>query len=430
MRLLFSILFFCASLQAEDPKIRHVYLTWQGDTSTTMTINVHTLGGLEEIDVCYTEEKKANQEPYKHHIRAKGIPFACGDHMRHLFHIELTNLSAGGTYCFTLGTKKTGFIEELKFKTIHPKNSSYRFITGGDCEVNSTAIALMKQASACNPDALFLGGDYPTGVESLADYGKWDEWLDMYTNNMTAIDGTLIPMIVAIGNHEAFGGFNQLPEKAPFYYNYFKQNERDSSYFSKTFGEDIVLFVLDSGHTASYGGSQLDWMKQEFQKHESKKIKLAIYHVPIYPSVRFPKPTVPYHIISKIMELNGYKYFTRAILLPQSDKGGKYWLPLFDKYQLTAAFEHHDQTLKRTKQLFNGKEHPNGTLYLGDGGWGPELQCTPIQYYFNSFFAKTIGHVSFFWLVDINKNSIHYRALTPTGTTIDEYYQNISKQEK
>lgn len=429
MKFLFSCLLILIGLHlhSDEPQVRHVYLTWQNDTSTTMTINVHALGDLDEIDVCYTEENKNNQEPYTYHFKAKGERFECGDHSRHLFHIELTDLKPGGTYCFTVGTRETGFIDELKFKTISPKSSSYRFITGGDCEVNETAVALMKQASACNPDALFLGGDYPSDVESLEDYWKWDEWLDMYTQNMTSIDGTLIPMIFAIGNHEAFGGFNQLPDKAPFYYNYFKQNARNSSYFSHTFGDDIVLFVLDSGHTASYRGHQLKWMENELSKHAEKKIKFAIYHVPIYPSVRFPKPTVPYHIISKIMEIKGYKYFTRAILLPQSDKKGGYWLPLFYKYKLTAAFEHHDQTLKRTKQLYNGKEHPNGTLYLGDGGWGPELQCTPIQYYLNSFLAKTIGHVSFFWLVDINKNKIHYRALTEVGTTIDEYYQKIPK---
>ncbi len=429
MKLLFTSLCFLISLYlySDAPQVRHVYLTWQNDTSTTMTINVHTLGGLDELDVCYIEENKVNQETYSHHFKTKGEQFTCGNHSRHLFHIELTDLNPGGTYCFTVGTKETGFINKLKFKTIDPNTSSYRFITGGDCEVNDTARALMKQASSCNPDALFLGGDYPSNVESLEDYWKWDEWLDMYTKNMTSIDGTLIPMVVAIGNHETFGGFDQMPDKAPFYYNYFKQNICNSSYFSHTFGDDIVLFVLDSGHTAGYQGKQLHWMKHALKKYADKKIKFAIYHVPLYPSVRFPKPTVPYYIISKIMELKGYKYFTRAILLPQSDKGGKYWLPLFDKYQLTTAFEHHDQTLKRTKQLYNGKEHPNGTLYLGDGGWGPELQCTPIQSYFHSFFAKTIGHVSFFWLVDIGKDTIRYRALTEVGTTIDEYYQKSPK---
>lgn len=40
---------------------------------------------------------------------------------------------------------------------------------------------------------------------------------------------------------------------------------------------------------------------------------------------------------------------------------------LCDRYGLTAAFEHHDDVLKRTLSLRAGQRDASGTIYLGDG---------------------------------------------------------------
>jgi hypothetical protein len=69
-------------------------------------------------------------------------------------------------------------------------------------------------------------------------------------------------------------------------------------------------------------------------------------HVPAYPSVR-----------------------------PFSESGSgagnrKHWVPLFDRYNVDAVFEHHDHTDKRTHPLGDGRASNSGIVYLGDGSQG------------------------------------------------------------
>ena len=99
--------------------------------------------------------------------------------------------------------------------------------------------------------------------------------------------------------------------------------------------------------------------------------------------------------------------------------------PLFDKYNLTVAFEHHEHCLKRSKPIKNDKIASNGTVYLGDGALGPHDQHTPIQNFIKDYFAKTIGYIHFFWLVEIREDHIRYRAVGSHGRTVDEYIQPL-----
>ena len=48
----------------------------------------------------------------------------------------------------------------------------------------------------------------------------------------------------------------------------------------------------------------------------------------------------------------------------------KHWVPLFERYNVDAVFEHHDHTYKRTHPLADGLVNPKGIFYLGDGSWG------------------------------------------------------------
>src|SRR5690606_8399263 len=48
----------------------------------------------------------------------------------------------------------------------------------------------------------------------------------------------------------------------------------------------------------------------------------------------------------------------------------KHWVPLFERYNVDAVFEHHDQAYKRTHPLMGGHKSENGIVYLGDGSWG------------------------------------------------------------
>ena len=85
----------------------HVYLTWQGDTATTMTLNIHTPREQKKIRVYYdTQSRGGKAEDYAHSAQctAHQIP-GLGDRRR--IHVaELRGLEPGATYYFIAGDAK------------------------------------------------------------------------------------------------------------------------------------------------------------------------------------------------------------------------------------------------------------------------------------------------------------------------------------
>jgi len=361
-------------------------------------------------------------------MKTKGkIPFIKNAD-REIFSFYLKNLKENTKYYFIVGHPDIGYSEEKAFRTLEKNPKNLRIIEGGDWELTEKAKTLAEVAICYDPQVLWLGGDYPRNVNGLEDYEKWDEWLDVYESTMITSDRCLVPMVMAIGNHEVIGGYNQHRANSPFYFRYFPQNEKKQSFFLKRFG-DIVLFVLDSGHVASHEGSQSKWLEANLIKYKDYPIKMAMYHVPIYPSVRFVEENFYYRFFYWLLGLAGKNDDSSHLLSVPSQEGKKTWLPLFDKYKITTAFEHHDQTLKRTRPLRNDKINLDGTIYLGDGGWGAEIQVPPIQTYFSPLFAKSMGYVSFFWLVDIKEDRIIYKAISAKGHVLDEYMQKIKREQ-
>ena len=118
---------------------------------------------------------------------------------------------------------------------------------------------------------------------------------------------------------------------------------------------------------------------------------MAAYHCPLYPSHR---------------DFEG----------GTAVAGRKYWLPLFDKYQLAVGFEHHDHTFKRTKRLRNNEENPNGALYVGDGNAGvmPRVPKEGLWY------TEKVSRDTHLWIVDVSENEMHLRAMNRSGVFFDE----------
>ena len=428
--LIFSIICLCFPLQASLSAIRHIYLTWNEETThDNIAITAHTTKFLDHLEVFYdTQKRDGNIKSYRFSQKVKGkIPFIKSAD-REIFSFFLKDLQEDTKYYFIVGHPDIGYSQEKAFCTMAKNPQSLRIIEGGDWELTEKAKTLAEIAICYDPQVIWLGGDYPRNISGLEDYEKWDEWLDVYESTMISSNGCLIPLVMAIGNHEVIGGYNQHKANSPFYFRYFPQNEKTNSYFLKHFGEDIVLFVLDSGHIASHEGEQSQWLKENLEKYKNLPIKLAMYHVPIYPSVRFVEENLYYRFFYWLLSFTGKNEDSSHLLSVPSQEGKKTWLPLFDKYKITTAFEHHDQTLKRTRLLRNNKVDLDGTLYLGDGGWGAEIQVPPIQTYFSPLFAKSMGYVSFFWLIDIKEDKITYQAISAKGHVLDEYMQKIKTE--
>jgi hypothetical protein len=265
---------------------RHVYLTWQGDTSRTMTINYQTLEPAETSTV-YFDTKSGHGRTNAYQFAVTGashqIPGLVDE--RKIHWVELSGLQPGETYYFIAGDSKTGFSREQKFRTVPAGPQKLRFVIGGDIGTSASVAPLLQQAAKTSPAFGAVGGDIAYANDALTNYQRWDAWLDLWETNMVTPSGYTIPMVLAIGNHEV-RGTNYATATANFYFGYFAQNPV-RSYYSRTFGENLVMFLLDSGHFRPHDGDQAVWLDAQLSAHASVPHKFAVYHVPLYTQLSF-----------------------------------------------------------------------------------------------------------------------------------------------
>jgi hypothetical protein len=323
-----------------------LFLTWQRDPTTTMTVQwVGTVGETIDTKVYYTPNPIGSWsvEP------TSPKPYPMTDFK--VFRAELTGLHPGSDYWFRIGKSSPMY----RFRTMPAKaNDTISFISGGDCGVNPHTVANNLQAARQDPMFAVVGGDlgYDNGrsVEtSLA-------FLRNYSKHMIARGGRLIPMIACIGNHEVDGGYNKPRTKAPFFYALFDGLFPETGFASLDFGDYLSLVLLDTGHTTPIGGQQADWLETTLKARQDRANVFVVNHVPAYPSFR---------------KMEGTPAVDGKAAKPGTGEGNrKHWVPLFEKYRVPVVLEHHDHTFKRTKPLLDGLADSNGVLYLGDGSWG------------------------------------------------------------
>jgi hypothetical protein len=220
---------------------------------------------------------------------------------------------------------------------------------------------------------------------------------------MRTPDGHLIPMVVAIGNHEVnlLDRSEPAAKRAPFYTLFFHQHPEGRSYFLRRFGAQFAVWVLDSGHLASFAGAQEVWLERSLRRHRDTRFRFALYHVSLYPS-------------------------HRSYDEPDARAGRRFWMPHFDAFELTAAFENHEHLLKRTHPLRKGAVAADGqgTLYIGDGCWEKSRVREPAGYRW--YLAKTLRrrHV---WSVQVSGDEVRYTALGAAGQVFDETVQRVGQ---
>jgi hypothetical protein len=321
-----------------------LFLTWQCDPTTTMTIQwVAPIGENLDNNIFYSQEEGLGWFRTWQMQPIEQRPFPKPQFQ--VFRAELTGLLPGSNYQFRIGHNSPLF----RFRTMPAKaNDTISFISGGDCGVNQHAINNNIQAARQDPMFAVIGGDlaYENGRSADTFLG----FLKNYSKHMVGRDGRLIPMLAAIGNHEVDGGYKQKREKAPFFYAMFDGLFDETGYNVLDFGDYLSLVLLDTGHTSLIGGEQADWLEKTLKARQDHPHVIVVNHVPAYPSFRNMGDTL--------------------------GKGGtgvenrKYWVPLFEQYRVPVVLEHHDHTFKRSKLLLNGLANSNGVLYLGDGSWG------------------------------------------------------------
>lgn len=367
----------------------HVYLTWKGDTSTSIVVHYHTADESDSV-VHYQLDSDSAAAPSEAKGSAKRIPGLKDG--RYIHSVEITGLSPGATYKFKTGSGKDG-----KFRPLPNDGSKIRGIFGGDIGIFPLAAEVLKQAAAVNPDVAVLGGDIAYANGDLKNILAWDIWLKRWEDIMVREDGVMIPAIIVIGNHEVNKSQDEDPlKRAPFYFNFFDQG--GSTYFTRALGPHAHLIGLDSGHITEFE-PQVSFIETALAEGQKKPFVFASYHVPQYPS---------------------HRSFDDA----RSVSIRNLWQPLFDEYKLDIGFEHHDHTFKRTKPIRANKVDPAGTIYLGDGSMGVAVRDIRNK---DEWYLERTEEKAHFWQVDISADKVECRAIDHLGQQFDEV--TVTKRE-
>ncbi len=385
LRLLLSALaaFAVACRVHGDPAPAAVYLTWQRDPTTTMT--VHWLSGDDDPRDEIALVSGAQDEP----AAVTGVHRPMPGAAAHVHTVELTGLRPGGEYRFRIA----GRDEEHRFRTM-PADASrpITFIDAGDVYYRAKIDGrLYREAAKRDPMFAVIGGDivYDNGELSRGD--RWIRWLDYWQRNMVTSDGRLIPMIVAIGNHEVKGRYDRTPAEAPFFYALFA-SPGPRGYTVLDFGSYMSLIVLDTGHTNPIEGAQAQWLEQVLAERGGVPHLFAVYHVPSHPSAR---------------DWNDDKCPSIR----------RHWVPLFERFGLDVAFEHHDHAYKRTHPIRDGGVDAAGVVYLGDGGFGANLRRPhPVA---QTWYLARAEKVHSFTVTTIHGESREHYAVDPDGQIVD-----------
>ena len=386
--------------QAADD-VLPIYLTWSHeDTTTTMTVHYHTVGPAEGSHVYYDVAPRGG-DPAAYAYHATGFEKRLEGVDRSVHVVELTGLEPGTSYSFVVGDPLSGFREERRFRTPRADGSPIRFVTGGDIGTGLMPRMISARAAEQNPDFALLGGDISYASGRHKDYWRWPAWFADWEKTMRTPDGHLIPMVVAVGNHELNRRKRSGPpeERAPFYTLFFHQHPEGHSYFLRRFGPQLAVWVLDTNHLAGVAGAQTAWLERSLREHRDARFRFALYHVSLYPSHRPYGDGTP-------------------------SAGRKHWVPLFDTFGLTAAFENHEHLLKRSHPLRGGElaADGQGTLYIGDGCWGKSHVRKPVGDRWYIAKALRRRHV---WSVTLSDDEVRYTALGAAGQVLDETLQRV-----
>lgn len=361
LQLLFYILFSIEVFSAQELR---PYLTFEEvDTSQSITVNFITEGRHKVSRVYYDTESQAGfSQNYRYQVEGRQGRIASIDKTFH--HVKLDHLTPNQEYYFVIGDSELGFSKEYKFKTLTNDDSPIRLVVGGDMGTNRRISEVSQFSIQEEPQVILIGGDIAYANGKTGNVKEWEDWFDQIHQVMNTPQGFLVPLIVAIGNHEVTTGIALPWSKAPFYQEVFAQND-GKTFFVRRLGSLAVLLVLDSGHLVSHG-KQRGFIQQTLAEYQNWPHRLALYHAPLYPSHRAEDDFL-------------------------SSAGRDNWLELFDRYHLTASFEHHDHTLKRSRILAHHQVSTKGTLYVGDGCWGKEARSAdPKRWYLKRLKKRTM----------------------------------------
>jgi len=323
-----------------------------------------------------------------------------GDGIHPVRLVHLTGLAPDMTYEFILpdGLVEPPVVRSFRTAPAEPGDAPIVFVTGGDMYHNRKLLdAMNRRAGLEDPLFALLGGDlaYANNVDSQ----RWCEWFDSWAELAVAPDGRMVPMIVAIGNHETAdpGAAPLAPGGSPPAATQFLSLFRlagGRTHHAIDFGSYLSIVLLDSGEIQTVE-SQTAWLRAALEARADREHVFVCYHRPAFGT--------------------GVKNDVAAIR--------REWVPLFERYGVHAAFENDHHVYKRTALIDSSGMHPQGgVLYMGDGAWGVnvrEIKDTSNRPWLER--AEPINHLI---RVELRADRRVYEAKTADGRVFDDFTQD------
>ncbi len=387
---------------AEVFRADRLLLTWQRDPATTMTVQwlVAAEAPPEPVTLAYWP----SDEPGERHEAVTSVKPIQGWPDKFIHRVELTGLAPDTAYRF----QAVGHDEDYGFVTMPATlDEPLVFAAGGDTRHRQDWMERVNRvAMAHEPRFIVWGGDlaYADGLEERL--YRWQEWFDANYNTLIDDEGYVMPIVVAIGNHEVQSGSWREHEG---YEQTDAWRQRIASYFFQLFafpgqpgynvldfGDYMSVIVLDTEHANPIRGAQTDWLAEVLAERREVPHVLPVYHWPAFPSHR---------------QYDHWNFPTRI---------RAEWVPLFERYGVRLAFENHDHTYKRTPPIRAEQiDAEAGIVYVGDGAWG--VSTRPVHDPAETWFLERAESVRHCLIVTLDGVSQRVEAYDEHGELLDAF---------
>jgi hypothetical protein len=319
-----------------------------------------------QATISWTTAKRGTKHLVRYGIRSSGVGELAssqdaqrngaysGADGEYYHHARVSGLKPSTTYQFAIESdgKKSPV---MHFTTAPSDDREFRLLFGGDSRtgiVSRGQVNLLMADLSANDDQLIAfahGGDY---IVSGKNWSQWSTWLSQHELTVTK-SGKALPIIPTRGNHD--GG--------PLYDEIFDTpGGSGKNYFHTMISPKVALVTLNSEISA--GGDQRAWLAETLVDLRPKvRWLLAEYHRPAWPAVKSP------------------------------GSAKKFWVPLFEKFNLDLVVESDGHVIKRTVPIRDDKQVEGGIVYVGEGGLGvPQRKPKSDRWYLQKPGMSGVGH--------------------------------------
>lgn len=306
--------------------------------------------------------------------------------------VELTGLTAGGTYYYRVSSGGQPVTARERFEAAPPSNAAgFTFLAFGDSGTMSREqMAVAARMATEDADVIIHTGDviYPYGALG----NPVGEYNDRFFKPYEAFLGRT-PMFPVIGNHDLIALLGQPFKQA------FQLPDNGSSiarelYFSFEWGDAKFIALETTGLFLIPLGDHMRWLQNEIQNN-TKKWLFVYMHVPLYSCGSHGNNV----ILQQVLE------------------------PLFENGKVDLVLTGHDHNYERTKPIkqFNQDPAYPGLVHVLTGGGGAGTRgISPNS---RTAVAQSIHHYMRF---RVQGDTLTGEAIDLNGATIDTFtIQNI-----